>query len=116
MIEVFKLSHGYYDQDAVKNFMHFRANESREHRFRGHKYNIYKERYNKDIRKYSFKGRVTEQWNNLPDIVVNAPSLNTFKSRLDKLWGNKGVIFDPDVDITSVTSALNTRYAISISM
>ena len=109
MIEVFKLSHGYYDRGAVNNFMYFLSNVYRENRFGGHNYNIYKERYKKDSRQYSFKGRVTEQFTRKK--IVNAPYLNACKSRLDKLWGNKDVIFDPDVDINTATSVRNTRYA-----
>ena len=108
MIEVYKLSHGYYDENS-NHFIQFRDN--RDHDIRGHKFNIYKERYSKDIGKFSFKGRVTNQWNNLPDVVVEAPSLNSFKNRIDELWKSKGVIYDPDCDINITTSLRNTRYA-----
>jgi len=33
-----------------------------------------------------FSFRVVTLWNNLPSEVVSAPSLNTFKGRLDKYW------------------------------
>ena len=36
----------------------------------------------------SFSNRVVEKWNNLPEHVVMAPSLNTFKSRLNIYWQN----------------------------
>ena len=111
MIEVYKLSHGYYDKDASNGLIDFRANNEREYDLRGHRYNIRKDIFRKNIKKYSFKGRVTEQWNNLPASVVEAPSLNAFKSRLDKLWDAKDIIFDPDIDINEVTSQRNTRYA-----
>jgi hypothetical protein len=35
-------------------------------------------------RKYAFTLRVSRIWNKLPDTVVNAPTLNTFKNRLDR--------------------------------
>ena len=108
MIELYKLSHGYYDENS-NDFILFRDN--RDHHIRGHKFNIYKERFSKDIGKFSFKGRVTNQWNNLPDVVVEAPSLNSFKNRIDQLWKSKGVIHDPDCDINITTSLRNTRYA-----
>ena len=44
---------------------------------------------------------VTNQWNNLPNYVVNAPSLNTFKNHLDKLWESEDVLYDPDIDIST---------------
>ena len=55
MIELYKLSHGHYDEGATRNFLDFRANQSRDRNFRRHKYHIHKESYKKDVRKYSFK-------------------------------------------------------------
>ena len=40
----------------------------------------------KDVREFAFKCRVTEQWNHFSMIDVEAPTLNTFKNRVDKLW------------------------------
>jgi len=37
-------------------------------------------------RKYFFCSRVTNIWNSLPIDIVTAPSLNSFKNRLDKHW------------------------------
>jgi len=39
-----------------------------------------------DVRKYSFYIRITNVWNSLPDEIISAPSVNTFKNRLDKFW------------------------------
>ena len=83
---------------------------TREHNVRGHQYNLYKETCQKDVRRYSFKCRVTNQWNNLPETIVNSPSLNTFKNRLDNLWERDGVMFDPDVDVYATTSSRLTSY------
>jgi hypothetical protein len=44
---------------------------------------LYKDRVNKDVLKYSFGNRVIDQWNNLPEMVINATSINMFKNRLD---------------------------------
>jgi len=38
--------------------------------------------------KKSFTVRVVRHWNKLPRDVVDAPSLETFKARLDKALGN----------------------------
>ena len=35
-----------------------------------------------------FTVRVVRHWNRLPRVVVDAPSLETFKARLDKALGN----------------------------
>ena len=99
MIETYKLAHELYD--TSNNFMKFRSNNARGINLRGHTFMIEKERTKKDVRKYSFKCRVTNQWNNLPNCVVNAPSLNTFKNLLDKLWESEDVLYDPDIDIST---------------
>ena len=62
-------------------------------RARGHDFNIYKLGCRLDVRKYSFRLRVTSQWNNLPDSVVNADSMNSFKNHLDKFWNDSEVMY-----------------------
>jgi hypothetical protein len=44
---------------------------------------LYKERVNKDVLKFSFGNRVIDQWNNLPEEVINTNSINSFKNRID---------------------------------
>ena len=47
----------------------------------------------KDIRKYFFSMRPIPEWINLPEAVVSAPSINSFKTRLDKYMGNANYAF-----------------------
>ena len=69
MIELYKMTHTLYDEDAIRDFLHFQPAHSR-----GHNFNLYKEFCKKDIRKFSFKCRTTDQWNHLPASIVEAPS------------------------------------------
>ena len=33
-------------------------------------------------------------WNSLPDYVINASSVNSFKNSLDKYWANQDMIYN----------------------
>ena len=81
MIEMYKLTHGLYDHDVTTDFLEFNSNACR-----GHPYKVFKRGCRLDVRKFSFKLRTTDKWNNLPESVVTANSMNCFKSRFDKLW------------------------------
>jgi len=51
-------------------------------------FKLEEDRFKLDIRKKSFTVRVLRHWNRLPRDVLDAPSLETFKARLDKALGN----------------------------
>ena len=105
MIEMYKLTHEKYDDEAVDDFLEFAESHSR-----GHPFNVRKHRSNHEYRKYSFRLRVTDQWNNLPEKVVMAPTLNTFKNRLDGLWKNSDLMYNPGTNVQKVAAARSTRY------
>ncbi len=58
-------------------------------------FKIYKEKSQTAVRANFFGNRVANIWNSLPTAIVQAPSLNSFKSRLDKLW--KSHMFTEDM-------------------
>jgi ribonuclease P/MRP protein subunit RPP40 len=79
MIEVFKTLHGINKISESSLFQ--LANNSRT---RGHRFKLTKTRSKLDIRKNFFSQRVVNNWNGLPECVVEADSVNSFKSRYDK--------------------------------
>ena len=105
MIELYKLSHNMYDPEVSKDFLNFTVS-----RARGHRFNLRKQDYKTDLKKFSFRHRTVDQWNNLPERVVEAASLNAFKNNLDKLWIPNDIMCDSDIDLWSITSRRATRY------
>ena len=77
-IEVFKILRGFSKVDH-KHFFHLAENN----RTRGNKYKLAKSRSRLDLRKNFFSQRVVSEWNNLPNSVVEAESINSFKNKYD---------------------------------
>ena len=58
---------------------------------RGHSYKLQKQYARTDVRKHFFSHRVVDAWNALPEEVVSAPTLTSFKNRLrSQLFGRVG--------------------------
>ena len=53
---------------------------------RGHSHKIFKRHATSFNRQSTFRNRIVNDWNSLPDYVVNAKNVNTFKNALDKYW------------------------------
>ena len=50
---------------------------------RGHSLKLYKKSSRLELRKHSFSQRIVDHWNKLPDDIVSAATISTFKRRLD---------------------------------
>ena len=81
MTEVYKLLHGKYDSD-VSNIVKLHKDSDTREGTRGHSLKLFIEHACTNVRKESFSLRVTRLWNDLPEVVVTAPSVNSFKNRL----------------------------------
>jgi ribonuclease P/MRP protein subunit RPP40 len=79
LIEVFKAVKGITKIDRSSLFTI--ANNSRT---RGHRFKLVKTRSRLDLRKNFFSQRVANDWNSLPEAVVEANSVNSFKNLYDK--------------------------------
>ena len=51
------------------------------------------------MRKFNFTNRVISVWNTLPDTVVSANTIDTFKARLDRFWSDQEVKYNWKSDI-----------------
>lgn len=107
MIEAYKLTHGITDD---QNILKLRTDKEIDRASTAHQFSIVKGKFRKDVRKFYFKERIADQWNNLPKNVVTASTLNTFKNRLDKIWKINDVMFDAEIDLFEITSSRRTRY------
>lgn len=57
-------------------------------RTKGNSFKLEEGRFRVDIRRKYFTVRVVRHWNRLPSEVVDAPSLEAFKARLDGALSN----------------------------
>ena len=91
MIEVYKITHGLckVKQEELLPKKRYYGN-------RGHQWQLEKIRVSSSTRQHSFTHRIVTTWNTLPAEVVDAPSLNSFKSRLDKRWRNHPLMYGPE--------------------
>ena len=90
LIEVYKIMNNIdqVEKDTFFKFPNYAAT-------RGHQFKLAKKQHRLKVRSNSFSLRVIDSWNSLPDKVVMAPSLNSFKSRLNTFWKNHPYKFDP---------------------
>jgi len=80
---VFQYLEGAYKQEGQQLFTRVDSD-----RTRGNSFKLIQERFRLDIRRKFFMQRVVTHWNRLPKEVVNAPSLEAFKARLDVALGS----------------------------
>ena len=83
-LETYKIVSGKYDSMAAPMIL-----GSHLYFTRGHDLRLHKSRAKYDLRNYFFSNRVVNVSNSLPGHVVNADTVNYFKSQFDKFWTNQ---------------------------
>ena len=81
MIQVYKILNNIDLLDKDKLFKTAQYRQTWDYHFK-----LYKKRSRLIIGTNSFSNRVVNNWNILPEAVVHSPTLNYFKSRLNKHW------------------------------
>ena len=84
MIQVFKIFHGIDRLDPDCFFV-----KSQHQRTRGHSLKLFTTRCRLNVRSNFFSNRVIQSWNSLPESLVTATSINSFKHSLDSFWSDK---------------------------
>ncbi|KAK3878850.1 hypothetical protein Pcinc_016538 [Petrolisthes cinctipes] len=89
MIETFKLLHGYEDIPSSR-FFQMNTNNLGGHSLKLKKPDLWRT----TMKRNWFAIRVIDQWNSLPESVVTAPKIATFKARYNRHWNILTVLAD----------------------
>ena len=93
MIETYKILNKIYDERVTSTL--FSLNSS--NITRGHSLKLVNNRCRTETRKNFFTNRVVYVWNSLPNSMVTAKNIETFKRCLDNHWCHHSMIYDYEV-------------------
>ena len=94
MIEVYKMLHGLYEP-IVSPPLALRADQPGRAAPRSHPLTLSSQRSISRVRQNVFSRRVIPVWNSLSAAVKDAPSVDSFKVRIDKDWEQEDILYDP---------------------
>ena len=90
MIEVYKIIHEIYDSKTTGNILKLR--DKIQFSIRGYNHMLEHKRLYNPMRMNYFANRVVNNWNSLPECIVEAGSLNMFNFFLDRLLSNQDLV------------------------
>ena len=86
MFTIYNILHGNLDVDDNVLFTRSFTSSTR-----GHSYKLFKPFASKFVRQHFYSCRIIEDWNALPNVIVEANSVDEFKATLDEY--NKDILF-----------------------
>ncbi len=93
MLQTYKILHQEYDIDQEIFFK-----PPADKRTRGHSFKLFKDRVENPSRRQFFSNRVIRMWNDLPEEVVSASKIDTFKERLDQYWSPREWLYNYEAE------------------
>lgn len=78
LIFLYKILNNYFTTDCTDLYTYSTTTTTR-----GHQFKLFKNRSRLLCRSNFFINKITNDWNDMPDYIVNCTSINTFKSLLD---------------------------------
>ena len=84
---------GLYDPTAVPSFERITENNST----RGRRFKVRRPLSKTNLRHNQFTSKIANDWNSLPEDIVESSTINTFKNRLDMYFEYDPSVFDPDI-------------------
>ena len=96
LIETYKILNGIYDNSACK-FLNLWSEVAARVSPKNNSLALFPQHAYNNKRKNSFAVRITGWWNKLPENVVTAPSVNTFKNRLDAYFKGHDIVYNFDL-------------------
>ena len=85
LVDTYKIINNHYSGIDKSVFFKTTDQSDRVTRLTSYPNNLLHQRFQSDIRKNFFSIRVTNSWNNLPDVIKDAPTIDSFKTNLKKL-------------------------------
>ena len=95
--------HGLYHNSAICHF-----NFSPVDWTRGNSYKLQPSIVKHKFTRNYFTNRIIKNWNSLPEYVVNAPTVASFESCLDKFWSTQDLFYNWHAVITGTGNHTTT--------